>query len=107
MSSANPSKVARDSPEEGEGRLRINISGQHFDVMSDVLEKHPDTLLGNRRSRSKYYDSLRKEYFFDRHRPSFEVIFSYYQHGKKLKRPNLIPEDVFLDELNFFQVRLK
>ncbi|ESO09936.1 hypothetical protein HELRODRAFT_109357 [Helobdella robusta] len=87
-----------------EERLRLNVSGQYFDVRLAVLEKHPDTLLGNKLARSKYYDPLRKEFFFDRHRPTFEVIFSYYLHGKKLHRPNLIPEDVFLDELFFFQI---
>lgn len=87
-----------------DSRLRMNISGQYFDVKLVVLERHPDTLLGDESERNLYYDKRRHEYFFDRHRPTFEVIFSYYLHGKKIKRPNFIPEDVFLEELRFFKV---
>lgn len=54
--------------------------------------------------RKPYYDHLTEEYFFDRHRTTFESIFNYYKYGGKLKRPASVTDDVFLDELDFFQV---
>ena len=56
-------------------RLRINVSGQYFETTPVVLERHPDTLLGDRRKRSQFFDRAKNEFFFDRHRPSFEAIF--------------------------------
>lgn len=47
---------------------------------------------------------MTEEYFFDRHRATFESIFNYYKYGGKLKRPPSVTDDVFLDELDFFQV---
>ena len=85
-------------------RLRINVSGQYFETLMTVVERHPDTLLGNRRKRSQFFDRRRQELFFDRHRPSFEAIFLYYQTGGRLRRPPHVPDDVFLDELNFYQL---
>jgi len=80
-------------------RLRINVSGQYFETTLLVLERHPDTLLGDRRKRSQFFDRAKNEFFFDRHRPSFEAIFLYYQYGGRLRRPPHVPDDVFLDEL--------
>lgn len=61
-------------------------------------------LPGNAEKRRPYYDSLREEYFFDRHRTTFEAIFNYYIYGGKLKKPQSISDDVFLDECEFFEV---
>jgi len=85
-------------------RTRINVSGQHFETRLWVLNQHPTTLLGNHRRRLKFYDSSRDELFFDRHRPSFEAIFAYYQNGGKLRRPYHVPDDVFMDELTFYEL---
>jgi len=85
-------------------RLRINVSGQYFETTLLVLERHPDTLLGDRRKRSQFFDRAKNEFFFDRHRPSFEAIFLYYQYGGRLRRPPHVPDDVFLDELLFYQL---
>lgn len=40
----------------------------------------------------------------DRHRPTFESIFNYYQYGGKLRRPEPVPDDIFLRELDFYQI---
>ncbi|CAH8831435.1 unnamed protein product [Trichobilharzia szidati] len=85
-------------------RVTINVSGLKFETWLTVLERHPTTLLGNCDKRKPFYDEYRKEYFFDRHRPSFEAIFNYYQYGGRLKRPATVSDDVFLAELEFFQI---
>jgi len=85
-------------------RVRINVSGYHFETALAVLERHPGTLLGDRLRRAQFYDRERREFFFDRHRPSFEAIFMYYQRGGRLRRPEHVPDDVFLDELVFYEL---
>jgi len=84
--------------------VRINVSGYHFETALGVLERHPSTLLGDRLRRAPFYDRQRGEFFFDRHRPSFEAIFIYYQRGGRLRRPAPVPDDVFLDELVFYEL---
>ena len=84
--------------------VRINISGLPYDIRLSALNSRPDTLLGNPSKRLQYWDSSRHEFFFDRYRPTFEAIFEYYQYGGKLKRPKQVPEDVFLDEVKFFEI---
>jgi len=77
-------------------RIRINVSGQRFETRLRVLDRHPLTLLGDVVRRRQFYDAERGELFFDRHRPSFEAIFAYYQTGGRLRRPYHVPDDVFL-----------
>jgi len=55
-------------------RLKINVSGQYFETRIGVLDRHPNTLLGDQRRRSQFFDRFKNELFFDRHRPSFEVV---------------------------------
>ena len=85
-------------------RLRINVSGQYFEIARRALARHPKTLLGDGARRTRYYDAERDEFFFDRHRPSFEAIFAYYQTGGRLRRPFNVPDDIFLDELIFYEL---
>jgi BTB/POZ domain len=85
-------------------RIRINVSGYYFETAVCVLDRHPSTLLGDRLRRRRFYDRARGEFFFDRHRPSFEAIFVYYQRGGRLRRPAHVPDDVFLDELTFYEL---
>jgi len=42
------------------------------------------TLLADPAKRRRYFDCSRQELFFDRHRPSFEAVFAYYQTGGRL-----------------------
>ncbi|MEJ1287041.1 potassium voltage-gated channel shaker-related subfamily member 7 [Cricetulus griseus] len=51
---------------------------------------------------SRFYDGARREYFFDRHRPSFDAVLYYYQSGGRLRRPAHVPLDVFLEEVSFY-----
>ena len=85
-------------------RIRINVSGQQFEIRAGLLSRHPSTLLGDVSRRQRYYDRRRDELFFDRHRPSFEAVFAYYQYGGRLRRPTNVPDDVFLAELEFYQL---
>jgi len=48
-------------------RIRINVSGHGFEVPVRLLDRHPDTLLGNARRRAAFYDRSRDELFLDRH----------------------------------------
>ncbi|CAL8078827.1 unnamed protein product [Calicophoron daubneyi] len=98
------SSVSSESSSESSDRIVLNVSGLKFETWTAVLDNHPDTLLGNAEKRKAYYDAKHKEYFFDRHRPSFEAIFNYYQYGGRLKRPIVVSDDVFLSELEFFEI---
>ena len=62
------------------------------------------TLLADPAKRRRYFDCDRQELFFDRHRPSFEAVFAYYQTGGRLRRPHHVPDDVFLAEIEFYQL---
>ncbi|XP_019617347.1 PREDICTED: potassium voltage-gated channel subfamily A member 7-like [Branchiostoma belcheri] len=90
-------------PGRADRRVRINVSGMKFDTRERVLLRYPQTLLGDTVRRQRYYVPEEEEYFFDRHRPSFEGIFRYYQTGK-IKRPSNVPLDVFAAELAYFDM---
>ncbi|THD26991.1 Potassium voltage-gated channel subfamily A member 3 [Fasciola hepatica] len=98
-SSNNSETVCQDCQ-----RVILNVSGLKFETWLAVLNNHPTTLLGDADKRMPFYDEQRKEYFFDRHRPSFEAIFNYYQYGGRIKRPAVVADDIFLRELEFFQI---
>ena len=85
-------------------RITINVSGQYYELWASMLNRHPTTLLGNPEKRLEYYDQRRDEYFFDRHRPSFEAVFNYYKYGGGLRRPDPVPDDIFLSELEFYEI---
>jgi len=89
---------------EGCKRVVLNISGLKFETQMRTLNRLPNTLMGNEQKRKKYWDPQRKEYFFDRHRPSFPAILYFYQSGGRLKRPLEVPSDIFLSELQFFEL---
>ncbi|XP_078618484.1 potassium voltage-gated channel subfamily A member 7-like [Branchiostoma floridae x Branchiostoma japonicum] len=90
-------------PGRADRRVRINVSGMKFDTRERVLLRYPQTLLGDVVRRQRFYVPEDEEYFFDRHRPSFEGIFRYYQTGK-IERPRNVPQDVFAAELAYFDM---
>ncbi|KAI8495546.1 delayed rectifier potassium channel [Branchiostoma belcheri] len=85
-------------------RVVINVSGLRFVSTLQTLERYPDTLLGDPRRLRWYHDSTRNEFFFDRHRPSFEAILQFYQTGGELKCPQEVPSDVFVAEMEFYDL---
>jgi hypothetical protein len=90
--------------EAGCNTIIINVAGQIYETQLKTLRRFPDTLLGSSVKRAKFWDAERKEYFFDRHRPSFDAILNFYQNGGRLRRPMVVPEDVFQDEIKFFEL---
>ena len=85
-------------------RVIINVSGLRFETQLKTLESFKHTLLGDEEKRSRYYDHLRNEYFFDRNRPSFDAILYYYQSSGRLRRPVNVPIDVFTEEIKFYEL---
>jgi len=85
-------------------RVVINVSGLRVETRLVTLQRFPDTLLGDADRRDRFYDPLRNEYFFERNRASFDAILYYYQSAGRLRRPNNVPLDVFLDEITFYEL---
>ena len=83
--------------------IRFNVSGEIFSIPLEILRKHPSTTLGNVQSLIKFYDPVRDEYFLDRHRPTFWIIYDYYMTGV-LERSEEVPLRVMVDELKFYSL---
>lgn len=85
-------------------RITLKIRGKIFQTFENTLNVFPNTLLGNKQSRQKYYDFRSKEYMFDRCCDSFDAILFYYQSKGILSKPANIDRDLFLIELEFFRI---
>ncbi|CAF0785234.1 unnamed protein product [Didymodactylos carnosus] len=85
-------------------KVVINISGLRFETRSSTLNRYPLTLLGNTNRRSMYFDFHSNEYFFERHRSSFESVLYFYQSQGRLIRPDNVPSEIFLEEIKFFDL---
>ena len=85
--------------------VKINVAGQNFEISDALLLAHPDTLLGNRAQRSKYFDKEKGHYFFDSHPQAFLDILYYYQsYGTIIEKSINIPGIVFMNEVEFWQI---
>ena len=82
--------------------VRINVSGMLYETMLSTLKRFPDTLLGNKYRRQKYFVPAKDAFFFDRHRTCFEAILYFYQSDGVLTRPLHVPHNVFQEEQVFF-----
>ncbi|XP_036385575.1 potassium voltage-gated channel subfamily A member 7-like [Megalops cyprinoides] len=85
-------------------RLAINVSGMRYETQLRTLAQFPNSLLGDPRRRLRYFDPLRNELFLDRNRACFDAILYFYQSGGRLRRPANVPLDVFMDELEFYEL---
>ncbi|XP_012989194.1 potassium voltage-gated channel subfamily A member 2 [Esox lucius] len=85
-------------------RIAINVSGMRYETQLRTLAQFPDSMLGDPKRRLRYFDPLRNELFLDRNRACFDAILYFYQSGGRLRRPANVPLDVFLDELNFYEL---
>lgn len=85
-------------------RVVINVSGMRYETQLRTLAQFPNSLLGDPQRRMRYYDPFRNELFLDRNRACFDAILYFYQSGGRLRRPANIPLDIFMDELEFYQL---
>lgn len=85
-------------------RIRINVRGMIFETYEQTLAQYPQTLLGSPDKRVEYYNSLSKEYYFDRDKTVFDSILFFYQSCGILSCPEHIPRENFLEEIKFFQL---
>ncbi|CAF0834078.1 unnamed protein product [Adineta ricciae] len=97
-------KTRRKSDGQVNSRVVINVAGLRFETLKTTLDRYPQTLLGDHRRRALFYDKIQNEYFFDRHRLCFEAILYYYQSYGRLRRPENVPLDIFLEEINYFDL---
>ncbi|KAI6183407.1 hypothetical protein M3Y97_00485900 [Aphelenchoides bicaudatus] len=84
--------------------ITLNIAGMRYQTREQVLERFPDTLLGDYLKRNKYYNDQTDEYFFDRDRTSFEAILYIYQSHGEVVRPRNVRLANFMQELIFFEI---
>ena len=94
----------RPSESEPFDKVIINVSGLRFETRASTLQRYPNTLLGDKQRRALYFDYMNNEYFFERHRSSFEAVLYFYQSGGRLTRPEHISAEIFLEEIKFFDL---
>lgn len=88
--------------------ININVAGRIFQIRDSLLRKFPHTLLGNLQKRQKYYIASENYYYFDNHAAAFIDILYYYQSGGAiLERSRNVPQVIFNNECNYFQMNLE
>lgn len=90
----------------GKKKIILNISGMKFETYESTLERFPNTLLGSRKKRARYYNSVKGEYYFPRDNTAFDFILFFYQSDGMLVKPveDFIPDDVFRREVIFYEL---
>jgi len=83
-------------------RIKINVSGKRYELTFNRLFKFPKSLLARSARRAYYYDAENDEYFFDRNRMAFESVYHFYQTAGEFVRPEHIPDDLLIQEMQFF-----
>uniref|UniRef100_A0A1I8F333 BTB domain-containing protein n=1 Tax=Macrostomum lignano TaxID=282301 RepID=A0A1I8F333_9PLAT len=101
-----PASSAAQLSSDGCERIRLNVSGMHFETARWASSTStPRTLLGNTAAPGSVTTiSPGGSTSWTRHRPTFEAVFNYYQYGGKLKRPPTVTDDIFLSELEFYDI---
>lgn len=95
------SLIPKSQPKNRQNIMKLNVSGKIYTI--DRYRVHRSHLLSPEYSHlDAYHNSVTGEYFFDRHRPSFEVILEGLERNRTIVRPTEIPIDVFLEELKFY-----
>lgn len=83
-------------------RIKINVSGKRYELTYSRLFKFPKSLLARSTRRAYYYDAEKDEFFFDRNRMAFESVYNFYQTAGEFVRPEHIPDNLLLQEMQFF-----
>lgn len=84
--------------------VTINVSGRRYQTYITTLQRFPTSLLGDPMKRKHFYRPNTKEYFFDRHRKAFDGILYYYQSDGDLVCPPGVPENIFTQEILYFEI---
>ena len=83
-------------------RIKINVSGKRYELTFNRLFKFPKSLLAQSARRAYYYDAEKDEFFFDRNRMAFESVYHFYQTAGEFVRPEHIPDNLLMQEMQFF-----
>lgn len=89
-------------PGKSTERITINISGKKYEMTHRRLLKFPRSLLARARRRAHFYDAEKDEFFFDRNRMAFDSVYHFYQTAGEFVRPEHIPDELLLKEMEFF-----
>ena len=85
-------------------KVSINVRGEKFETYEHTLSRFPRTLLGSQTKRRRFYNPIRREYYFDRDKAVFNSILFYYQSNGILSKPETVSYEIFSSELKFFQL---
>ncbi|CAG5098323.1 Oidioi.mRNA.OKI2018_I69.XSR.g15564.t1.cds [Oikopleura dioica] len=92
-------------------RIKINVSGSHFETRRNTLAKRKDSRLFQMLEDHSLADGFEVDefgvetYYFDRHAPSFPSILYFYQkNDMNLYRPLDVPMEVFVEEVIYFKL---
>ncbi|XP_061162869.1 potassium voltage-gated channel protein egl-36-like [Saccostrea echinata] len=83
--------------------VKINVGGSVFETSAVTLSRYPNTLLGRLTKQSKFYDSTRQSYFFDKNPNVFLSILDLYRTGT-LHFPSFYCSTVIKQELEFWEL---
>ena len=95
-------RTQQEGPPDHDKLYRFNVSGYIIETYLDTFDRFPNSLLGDPCRRRRLWDDTRKEFFLDRHRPTFESVYQFYQTGF-LRRPDNAPLATFLEELHKYE----
>lgn len=98
------SKAENGQKIERRQKVLINVRGEMFETYEHTLSRFPRTLLGSRSKRNRFYNPIRREYYFDRDKAVFNSILFYYQSNGILSKPETVSYEIFSSELKFFQL---
>lgn len=89
-------------PGKSTERIKINVSGKKYELTYSRLLKFPRSLLARSRLRARFYDEEKDEFFFDRNRMAFESVYHFYQTAGEFLRPEHVPNELLMREMQFF-----
>ena len=82
----------------------MNVCGKIYEIPKSLLQRFPETLLGDESQLSHHYSQQMDCLYFDKNRHIFEAIIFYYQTRGQLYRPRHIPMEIFVQEAGYFKI---
>mmetsp|Transcript_10495 Transcript_10495/g.18961 ORF Transcript_10495/g.18961 Transcript_10495/m.18961 type:complete len:289 (+) Transcript_10495:248-1114(+) len=80
--------------------IKFNVGGRHFEVLRDLIEKQPESMLGRGVSETWQHDP-EKTIFFDRDGDIFAQVLNYLRYGT-IVLPTNMPKEMFIRDLDFY-----